>query len=167
MTRKVLALCLGISSVGILWPISVQAEKSQKTKKEELVKRVEQLEKQVAELAELIKRLKAPAQETTGSELERKLVGNWAVADADRKVEGICIGLRLKGDGTAKAVLNQADGRWNSIKYDLVGKQLQLSEDRQNSSYFLAARLKSVTETELVLEYTLGETPRQVVYTRE
>ena len=75
--------------------------------------------------------------------------------------------LRFKNDGTGKAVVNGPDGRWNNMKYDLVGKELQLTEERSNSSYSLNGWLKSVSEDELVLEFLVGEKMRPVRYVRE
>jgi hypothetical protein len=134
---------------------------------EDLATRVQQLENRVAELEKLIKQMQAQAKEPAKSTTEQKLVGNWAVGDDERKVEGVITDLRLKPDGTAKAVLNTPDGRWNNIKYDVVGKQLQLGENRGHATYSLAVRIHSIMDTQLILEYMVGQKLRPIRYTRE
>ncbi|HEV3259319.1 MAG TPA: hypothetical protein VG013_20805 [Gemmataceae bacterium] len=153
----VLGLCLARPSAG--QAPAVQA------KPDDLATRVQQLEQRLAALEKILKQ--AQPKEATKSATETKLVGNWMVSDRDRKVEGIVTDLKLKADGTGKAVVNTADGRWNNMKYDVVGKHLQLKEERGHASYELSARLQSVTDTEMMLEYTLDDKPRRVHYTRD
>ena len=62
---------------------------------------------------------------------------------------------------------NRADGQWNNLKYDVVGKQLNVRDERGAVAYTLSVRIASVSETELVLEYTVGDKSRQARYTRE
>ena len=66
-----------------------------------------------------------------------------------------------------KAAINHPDGQWNNLKYDLVGKQLQLRDERGGLTYTMAVRIQSATDTELVLEYRVGDKTREARYTRE
>jgi outer membrane murein-binding lipoprotein Lpp len=162
MKRVILALYLMVSCACVIPTNPVSARKD-----EELATRVQQLENRVKQLEKLVKLMRAQVKELRRTTVEKKLAGNWAVPDGTRKVEGICTDLKLNGDGTGKAVLNRPDGHWNNLTYDLVGKELQLTEERGNSSYSLAVRLHSVNDSELVLEYIIGETTQEVRYTRE
>ena len=137
----------------------------QQPKTDDLPARVEELARRVAELEKIVKQMpaRAPGKTTT----EGKLVGNWVAAGDDRNVEGVITDLKLKSDGTGKAVIRHQDPQWNNMKYDLVGKQLQLREERGGLSYSAAVLVRSVSDTELVLEYKLGETTRQVRYSRD
>lgn len=53
------------------------------------------------------------------------------------------------------------------MKFDLVGKELQLTDERGGATFSHYGRLISVTDGELVLEFVLAEKTRQVRYTRE
>lgn len=129
--------------------------------------RVQELEKRVAELESAMKKTPRSVQEMATTKTETNLVGNWVAIDDDRKVDGVIIDLKLKADGTGKAVINHQDPLWNNMRYDLVGKQLQLRDERAGMSYSLAVLVQSVNDAELVLEYKLGETVRSVRYTRD
>jgi len=141
--------------------------RGQPAKADDLAGRVQQLEKRVAELEGLVKQLQARPKDPARTGLAAQVVGTWVVADADRKADGLFTDLRLRADGTGKAAINHPDGQWNNLKYDLVGKQLQLRDERGGLTYTMAVRIQSATDTELVLEYRVGDKTREARYTRE
>jgi hypothetical protein len=49
----------------------------------------------------------------------------------------------------------------------VVGKQLQIREERGGMAYTMSVRIASVSDTELVLEYRVGDKSRTAKYTRE
>lgn len=139
----------------------------QQPKGDELAARVQQLEKRVAELEEIVKQMQTQSKEPGTTATATKLVGNWIVTHEDQETEGALTGLNLKPDGTGRAVFNTSDPQWNNVKYAVVGTQLQLREERQFSSHALTARVRSLTETELILDYVIGGKSHQVRYARD
>ncbi|MBO0697077.1 MAG: hypothetical protein J2P46_01665 [Zavarzinella sp.] len=161
MIRRRLALSLALSSVLAIPAGSVRA---QPPKADDLAARVQQLEKRVAELEKQLHGLgKDPAKTGTAAQV----VGSWAIADDLRKAEGLFTDLRLRADGTGKAVINHANGQWNNLKYDVVGKQLELRDERGGLIYSMSVRIASISDSEMVLEYTVGDKSRQAKYSRE
>jgi hypothetical protein len=162
MIRKLATLSVFLTLTS---PLAVAPARGQS--KDDLAGRVQQLEKKVAELEATIKQLQGLPRDPARTDTAGKVVGSWTIAAEDRKAEGLFTDLKLQADGTGKAVINHADGQWNNVKYDVVGKQLQVREQRGASSYALSVWIQSISDTEMVLEYRVGDKSRTAKYTRE
>ena len=139
----------------------------QPARADDLAARVQQLEKRVAELEGMVKQLQGQPRDPARTDAAGRVVGSWVIADEDRKAEGLFTDLRLKADGTGKAVINNRDGQWNNVKYEVVGKQLQVREERGSTALTMSVRIQSLSDTELVLEYRVGDKSRTAKYNRE
>jgi hypothetical protein len=162
MNRRVVTLCVILTLTA---PLAVAPAHGQS--KDDLAARVQQLEKKVAELEATIKQLQGLPRDPARTDTAGKVVGSWAIAEEERKAPGLFTDLRLKADGTAKAVINNPDGQWNNVKYDVVGKQLQLREERGATAFVMSVWIQSISDTEMVLEYRVGDKSRTAKYTRE
>ncbi|HKB03418.1 MAG TPA: hypothetical protein VKD90_14440 [Gemmataceae bacterium] len=162
MTWKLATLSVVLA---VAAPLAVAPARGQS--KDDLAARVQQLEKKVAELEATIKHLQGLPRDPARTDTAGKVVGSWTISDEDRKAEGLFTDLRLNADGTGKAVINHPDGKWNNVKYDVVGKQLNLREERGGMAYALSVRIQSLSDTEMVLEYRVGDKSRIAKYTRE
>jgi hypothetical protein len=162
MMRKLATLSVVLALAS---PLAVAPARGQS--KDDLAARVQQLEKKVAELEATIKQLQGLPRDPARTDTAGKVVGSWTITNEDRKAEGLFTDLRLKADGTGKAVINQKDGQWNNMKYEVIGKQLQLREERGGFSYTMSVRIQSVSDTELVVEYRVGDQTRTAKYIRE
>jgi hypothetical protein len=87
----------------------------------DLKARIEQLEKRVAELEQAVKDLRASAKEAPRTELEKLLVGNWVVAEADKK-HAVGTDLKLNGNGTCSVAY--LGSIWANSTYQVTGKQI-------------------------------------------
>jgi outer membrane murein-binding lipoprotein Lpp len=141
--------------------------RGQEAKADDLAGRVQQLERRVTELEARVRQLQAHPKDPARTGVAAQLVGTWVIAEEDRKADGLFTDLRLRADGTGKAAINRPDGQWNSVKYDVVGRQLQVRDERGAVAYALSARIASISDAELVLEYSAGDKTRQAKYTRE
>jgi hypothetical protein len=162
MIRKLATLS---AVLAVASPLAVAPARGQS--KDDLAARVQQLEKKVAELEATIKQLQGLPRDPARTDTASKVVGSWAIAEEDRKSQGLFTDLRLKADGTGKAVINNPDGQWNNLKYDVVGKQLQLREERGATAFVMSVWIQSISDSEMVLEYRVGDKSRTAKYTRE
>jgi hypothetical protein len=152
------------------WAFSLSPDAlfAQQSKEEALLARVRELEKRVALLEQTVRKLEPQTDGPRPTEVEAKLVGTWAVAEADRKqarltdlkfAKGQCIGFMTGPRGPVKF----------GADYALVGKQLAMTlpagpaagvPSPEDLPAKLDLRIISVSDAELVLEVAPGQNVR-------
>jgi hypothetical protein len=115
---------------------------------------------------------RGPSGNEPDKETEKKLVGNWAITDNDKKTAAdkklpVWTDLKMNADGTCAMVWH--DGTvYPTEKYQVteIGNVTRISSQPTpiEGAITWQFRLASVTETELVLEYAGGV---KVHYTRK
>jgi hypothetical protein len=165
--------------------LSPRAALADPDKAPELLKRIEQLEKRVAELEQVIKE-RLPSGQPPPAETEKKLVGNWVIAENDKKTAAekrleLLTDLNMKADGTCDVVREGfKPPRGSKYRVTVIvivtettvrgATQITIRGEDPNfakTEVSWQLRIGSATETELVLEYPSGDDWVKMHYTRK
>ena len=163
--RLTAALALVASGLVLLSPHAALADSA---KEAELLKRIEQLEKRVAELEKAINRPRPPGKEPA-TETEKKLVGNWVIVPANKKLLPYT-DLKFKADGTCALAYGEGmvvrDAKYQVTQVATV-TQIDIDWKAGGAGIRWGGRIASVTDKELALEFaTSPDTWVKVRYTR-
>ncbi len=127
----------------------------------DLLSRIMALEERVAQLEQTIKKLEASASEPPRTQTETKLIGTWAVAEADRQTVAFP-DMKFKRDGTCAAVWNPRPAEKDAAQlemqidaeYQVIGTQLTIEHRyKQGGGIYGNYRITLITDEELVLSW--------------
>ena len=160
-----LAAALALAATWVV--LSPHAAFADPPKEAELLKRIEQLEKRVAELEKVINKRRPSAKEPA-TETEKKLVGNWVIVPANKKLSPYT-DLKFKADGTCALAYGEGmvvrDAKYQVTQVATV-TQIDIDWKAGGAGIRWGGRIASVTDTELVLEYGSGDKRVKLCYAR-
>ena len=156
-----------VLALAATWVVLSPAAFADPPKEAELLKRIEQLEKRVTELEKAINQPRPPGKEQP-TETEKKLVGNWVIVPANKKLSPYT-DLKFKADGTCALAYGEGmvvrDAKYQVTQVATV-TQIDIDWKAGGAGIRWGGRIASVTDTELVLEYGSGDKRVKVRYTR-